>query len=497
MINVIYIITDQQRWEHLGCNGNDIVATPNIDRIAERGVTFGRFYCNHPLCAPSRAAILTGRTPRSNRVWDNGCPLPDDEITLPRVLGERGYRTQAFGKLHLTPWSDPSGRQYESTKYWRDGNRDDRPVPYKGFQSVEICTGHVRPDTGHYGVWLEENFPEERARWKELRRPHPSGAPDTSLWALPPEAHANAWIADRACAFLREQANGDRPFFLHLGFPDPHHPYRSPEPWGSMYRAEDMPLRAPSMEPLRDKPPAYLEFLRGVLNEEVLGVGEFNKRDLTGQTDLQLKQTIATTLGMVSFIDHQVGRVLDELERTGLEDNTMIVFTTDHGDLMGDHRLVRKGPFLLEGSIRVPFVIAGPGIQSRADACPALCEHIDFFPTLLEMLGIGCPRGVEGRSFASLLAGETSSHRSRALVEMLHQHLLDRNVKALVKDRWKLIYWGGQDYGELYDLREDPLETTNLWNDPESAAVKADLIHEMLDELVVTENVLPFPEAPA
>ncbi len=492
--NVIYIITDQQRWEHLGCNGHPHVQTPNIDLLASQGLTFDRFYCNNPICTPSRAAILTGRTPRSNRVWDNGCPLPDDETTLPEVLAAQGFRTQAFGKLHLTPWWDESGVYYESGSYWRDHKRDDLPEPYMGFQASEICIGHVTHDTGHYGKWLEAHYPQVHANWQEYLQKHPSGARDTFLWAMPPEAHANSWIADRACSFLQQQS-GDKPFFLHVGFPDPHHAFRAPEPWGSMYKAEDMELRAPHLEPLETKPPEYLDFMRGHLNEDVLGAGDFNTLDMTDHTDDQYRQIIATTLGMVSFIDAQVGRILDTLEANGQAEDTLVVFTTDHGDLMGDHRLFCKGPFLLEGLVRVPFVIAGPGVNYASGRCAALCEHIDFYPTLLDLLGLDCPRGVEGRSFASLLAGKTTVHRDRVLVEFLHQFQLDRNVKALIKDKWKIIYWGGQDYGELYNLQDDPLEADNRWHDPACSQMRARLIHELLDELMQTENILPFPPA--
>ena len=506
--NVIYILTDQQRWDFLGCNGNDLIETPNIDRLAATGVCFDRFYANHGICTPSRAALMTGRYPSANRVYDNGCPLPESEITLPQVLAVNGYDTVAFGKLHLTPWRDPEGRYFESRKYWQEYKDNDDPEPYYGFRAAEICTGHVDGDVGHYGRWLEKHYPEAVRGIKEDRRPHPSGADGAYLLDIPPEAHANAWLTGRACEYLTKRAEGqsgggngggagDRgPFFMFVGFPDPHHPYQAPEPWGSMYSADDVEPPNPSMDSLAGRPPEYMDFMKGKMNAHLLGgAPDFNAEDLTQQTEAQMRQIVATSMGMVSFIDHQVGRILDALDATGEADNTIVVFSTDHGDYMGDHHMQRKGPFLLEGLVRIPMVMKAPGVASGGTRTSALASHIDFMPTLLELLDIEPPRGVQGKSFAPVLRGESNRHRDRVMIEFLHQFQLDRNVKALVTDRWKLCYWGGQTYGELYDLQNDPLENENLWDDPDYAEVKADMMRQLLDELVTTENVLPWPPA--
>jgi arylsulfatase A-like enzyme len=500
--NIIYIITDQQRWDHLGCNGQATLRTPHIDRLAREGVCFERFYTNNPICTPSRAAIITGRTPRSNRVWDNGCPLPESETTLPEALAGAGYHTWAVGKLHLTPWWAPEGRYLESRYYWDEIKSDDAPEPYLGFAGAEICTGHIDLHHGHYGRWLRREHPEVLDRAREMIEPHPSGARDTWRWTMPPACHANAWIADRACAYLAERAEAYRatgqPFFLHLGFPDPHHPFRAPEPYGSMYDPDEMTLRAPDPEPLGQKPPEYLDFFHGRLNADVLGgKGDFNSKDLGGVTEEHLRQILATTFGMVTFIDDQVGRVLAALDELGLAEDTVVVFTSDHGELMGDHHLLTKGPFLLEGLVRVPMVIRAPGRIRAGARTAALAEHIDTFPTLLEMAGVAPPRGVEGRSFLPVLTGEAERHRDRVLVEFLHQYQLDRNVKAVVEEEWKLIAWGGQSYGELYNLAADPLEAENLWDRPEAAAEQARLTNAMLHELLTTENILPYPPAGA
>lgn len=495
--NFVFIITDQQRYDHLGCNGHSVIQTPNIDRIARDGVSFDRHYCNHPLCTPSRCTVITGRHPSSHRVYDNGLCLPDSETTLPQVLGESGYDTRAIGKLHFSSWREPNAVSFESESFWASGRGPREPVPYVGFDFVEICTRHINPETGHYGYWLDQTFPDVKKHWDDYLSPHPSGASDTYDWTMPPEAHANTWIADRCVRYLEERAGAEEPFFLHVGFPDPHHPFRAPDPWGSMYDPADVVLPDTSLESHERRPPEYKAFVKGVLNEETLGAGDFNNDDLTKLTEEQLRVIHAKTYGMVSFVDDQVKRVLDALEKTGLADDTIVVYTTDHGDYMGDHGLIKKAPFLLEGLVKIPFLMSGPeelvGRGRRRD----LTAHVDVMPTLLDLAGVPVPVGVEGRSFTRELRGETPDDpREAVLIESLHQFQFDRNVKGLVTDDWKLVYWGGQTYGELYDLVNDPTEKVNLWDDPTYRKKRSELLESLLREVVVNENILPLPLAP-
>lgn len=496
--NFVFIITDQQRYDHLGCNGHPVIQTPNIDRIARNGVSFERHYCNHPLCTPSRCTLITGRHPSSHRVYDNGCCLPKRETTLPQVLGTHGYDTRAIGKLHLSSWREPNAVSFESERFWASGRAPKVPVPYAGFDLVEICTRHINPETGHYGLWLEREFPEVKRNWNDHLARHPSGAPDTYDWTMPPEAHANAWIADRCVHYIEERAEADKPFFLHVGFPDPHHPFRAPNPWGSMYDPAETALPDTSLASHARRPPEYQAFVQGVLNEATLGDGDYNPYDLTQLTRAQLQAIHAKTYGMISFVDSQVKRILDVLDATGLADNTIVVYTTDHGDYMGDHGLITKGPFLLEGLVRIPFLVSGPEPLVRRGRRRDLTAHVDVMPTLLELAGVPVPVGVEGRSFARELRGETADDaRDAVLIESLHQFQFDRNVKGLVTENWKLIFWGGQSYGELYDLANDPTEKTNRWDDPAYRPKRSELLECLLREVVINENILPLPLAPS
>ncbi|NQU41558.1 MAG: sulfatase-like hydrolase/transferase [Lentisphaerae bacterium] len=495
--NVVYAITDQQRYDYAGCNPGVPVQTPHLNRLASAGMVLDRFYCNNPICMPSRATIATGRTARSNRVYDNGCALPESEVTLPQVLAEHGYDTRAIGKIHLTPYGDPDGRYFESKAYWREKKSDDSPEPYAGFANAELSIGHVDHDVGHYGRWLKRNYPDIFHNWDAYLTPHPCGLNDCFNWTIPPEAHANAWIADRSIAAIHEGAARYRetgePFFLHLGFPDPHHPFRAPEPYGSMYSADTVVQHNLNKETLKTKPPIYTEFYQGILNREKLGAGDFCSNDLDTYTDAMYRQMAATSMGMVTFVDAQFGRVMQAIEEAGLTDDTIIVFTTDHGDLMGDHRLIKKGPFLLEGSVHIPMVIRVPGVTTPNTRSDALACHMDFMPTLLDLLGIDIPRGVEGRSYRDVLVGKADRHRDGVLVEFLHQTMTDVPVKAWITDEWKLVLWGGQDQHELYNLREDPGECVNRYGDPGCGEIQQRLVREMLDEIMRSENTLPFP----
>ncbi|MFN2351832.1 MAG: sulfatase [Kiritimatiellia bacterium] len=494
--NIIFIITDQQRYDHLGCNGHPVIKTPNIDRLAQAGISLPRHYCNHPLCTPSRVSILTGRYPRSHRVYDNGGCLPASELTMPQVLNMHGYGTHAIGKLHFSSWREPNAVSFESESFWASGRAPKEPVPYAGFDLVEICTRHINPATGHYGQWLQRAYPEVRQNWDSYLKPHGSGAPDTYDWTMPPAAHANTWIADRACDYLRQQTGSGSPFFLHVGFPDPHHPFRAPDPWGSMYDPAETVLPDNSLESNELRPPEYRRYLQGNLNIESLGSGDFNNDNLYQLSREQLQAIHAKTYGMISFVDEQVGRILDVLEATGQRQNTVIIYTSDHGDLMGDHGLVKKGPFLLEGLMRVPLLLSLPPHLAGGLQPQGLTSHVDIMPTLLALAGITIPAGVEGHDFLPQLRGDAGGRRNRVLMECLHQFQFDRNVKGLVTDNWKIIYWGGQPYGELYDMANDPQERRNLWDDPAHAGTRSALLAQLLDELVVTENILPLPLAP-
>ena len=505
--NFLCICTDQQRADHLSCAGNPVVRTPNLDRIAAAGVRFERAYVSNPLCMPARATFFTGRTPRGHHVRSNGIPLAWGTPTMTEALRQAGYRTHAVGKLHLRPFGTPKGvdpatldpRDYpESFALWDSGRLGALPSPYFGLDEVEFVGGHGSRLWGHYRRWLDER----RADGFELLQPRAgtkpaSGAEQSWRSALPEELHHSRYVGDRAVAFLRNAALGDQPFFLWASFPDPHHPYCPPAPWSEMYDPASIPLPTRRAGELDDLPPHY----RKVFEEGMPLSGRFAP---TRMRDGQLREILALTYGMVSLLDHHVGRILDALEATGLRDNTVVVFLSDHGDMMGDHWIINKGPFHFDGLLRVPYIWSWPGQFASGVTSSALASHLDFAPTLLDLAGVRIPEGQvpaepetahmpcpwPGASLRRVLSGQQATVRD-ALVCENDEDYLGLRLRTLVTERQQLTVYSGQDYGELFDLEADPGQLHNLWACADHRALRDELHARLLHELLLTDPPLP------
>jgi len=505
--NFVCFVTDQQRADHLGCAGNGVVQTPNLDRLAQSGVRFTRAYVNNPLCMPSRSTMWTGRTARGHGVRTNGIPLNPRIPTMTQALADSGYRTHGIGKFHLNCFGTPKGVPPETLKpehfpesraMWTGGRISSLPQPYYGMQTTEFVGGHGSGVFGDYLNWLNAEHPgRSELLQPKAGRPPTTGAEQSWKMALPDELHHSKWIADRAIAFLEEQARKDQPFFLWVSFPDPHHPYCPPAPWSDMYAPADIPLPNRREGELEDLAPHY----RRVFGEGLPLSGRFAA---TKMPDECLREIIALTYGMISLMDHHLGRVLDKLDRLGLRENTCVSFFSDHGDMMGDHWIVNKGPFHFDGLVHVPFIWSWPGHFPGGREVPALGGILDFAPTVLDLAGVPIPEGDvpaepecprmpppwPGVSLAPVLRGETSSVQDAIVVEN-DEDYLGLRLRTLVTDRYKLTVYPGQDYGELFDRENDPQELHNLWSDPAAQTVKQELQVRLLEELVLTNNPLP------
>jgi len=500
------IIADQMRGDHLGCDGNPVIETPHLDRLAASGVRFRRAYVNNPLCMPCRATLFTGLTPRGHGVRTNGIPLDRRLPTLPAALAEAGYRTHAVGKMHLLPFgtprsSDPAAldpREWpESAHFWRAGLLAAVPTPYFGLQTVEISIGHGPGTTGDYQRWLEERDPQAEQRWRpEAGQPTPHGAEQAWHCALPQELHYNHWVADRTIAFL-EQQQPEQPFFLWCSFPDPHHPYCPPEPWASKYDPAAVPPPTRREGELADLPPHY----RMIYERAFLLSG---RRQPARMDDAQLREIIALTYGMISHVDQGVGRILDALEQRGLRESTVVCFLSDHGDMMGDHWMMNKGPFHLEGLLRVPCLWSCPGLIPQGVVADSLVSYLDVAPTILELAGVPIPEGPvpavpeaerqlapwPGVSFASRLRGGRGPEQESLVVEN-DEDYLGLRLRTLVTGRYLITAYPGQGYGELFDLQEDGGQLYNLWADPARQGRKRELLVRLMERLVETDQRLP------
>lgn len=505
--NFLVILTDQMRADHMGCGGNPVIRTPNLDALAAGGVHLSRGYLNNPVCMPSRATLFTGLTPRGHRVRGNGIPLDRATPTVPAVLAEAGYATASMGKIHLSPYtlypdvpieSAPPQKFPELREHWVNGTINRVPTPYYGLQEVELTIGHACRTHGNYFNWLRQEDPaaaEHVAAAKLL--PSPLGAEGCRTFPTEERLHHTAWVANRTIDYLhcRDPA---KPFYLMCSFPDPHHPYHVPPPWDRMYSPDEvMPPKSREGE-LADLP----WFMRHIYEKPLMMSG----RSLpTKMPEAHLREIIAHTYGMVSLIDKHVGRILAKLDELGLADNTVVVFLSDHGDLMGDHGLLNKGAFHFEGLLRVPMIWRWPG-KFHSRRTPALASLLDFAPTVLDLAGVGIPEGVRssetrnpppawpGRSLSPLLTGQADSVQDSVVIEN-DEDYLGLRLRTLVTQTHKITTYTGQrgpePYGELFDLANDPAELHNLWNNPSYASLRGELIERLHYRLTETDSALP------
>ena len=477
--NVIVITTDQQRLDSLSCMGSSFVRTPNLDRLAHDGVLFRRAYCTNPVCTPSRASIFSGFQVSRHGAWNVGTKIPADIPLLTHRLAALGYRTHGIGKMHFQPFGTVESE--ESLERWNAGEALTRG-PYYGFETMELACGHTTYGmTGTYGEWVLEQVAGNRAAldgFRQSRRlvePEFGGAAyETSLpWRL----QNSVWTAERACAFLRDHhreaggSAGRRPFFLAIGFEDPHHPHAVPSDYANRVDPASVPLPAYTPGELNDKPPHFAANRDGTLNAGDLR-GEYPVAGVSRGNDTVTDE--AARLGrahyytLVQLIDEQVGRIVDCIDELGLRERTIIVFTTDHGELLGDHGMWCKGPFHYEQLVNVPLIVRGPAGFARPRATDALVSHVDLVPTIMAAAGAPLPvsgdGSVDGVDLGPLLRGETSAARDHVLIECVDDPQKLR-LKTIVTASAKCTWYASHAFGELYDLAHDPGEMTNLWSE--------------------------------
>ena len=506
--NFLIFITDEQPGNMLGCDGHPVLKTPNLDRLASEGVRFSRCYTVHPMCMPTRATWFTGRTPRGHGVRCNGIPL---DRSLPRMtdaLREAGYATYGIGKHHLRNWgtlrdTDPKVLDPlewpESRAMWTSGRIGALPTPYYGLERVDFTGGNGNGIYGDYIPWLLEREPDG----PRIMSPPPVGEDEYALrrvWPndLPSELHYTQWMTERARMALQRFSTEGRPFLLWHSFPDPHPPYTTPHPWCDMYGPEDVPPPNRREGELDDLPPHYrLQFEERFLTSGCMG--------LTNIPEDHVRRMRAMTYGMVSQVDHHVGLVLDELERLGMAENTVVVFMSDHGRCLGDHWMDNMPPAHYDETLRVPSLWRFPSRFAAGTATGALASHLDFAPTLLELAGVPIPEGEvpptpecerqcpswPGRSLVPVLTGEADSVQDAVIAELDEDYLGLQLRTLITQDHWMTVYGGGREFGELYDLREDPRQLHNRWDDPNYQVVKRELQGELLYRLIETGSVLP------
>jgi len=481
--NILLITSDQQHWDTLGVT-NPRIKTPALDRLANEGVRFERAYCTNPTCSPTRASIITGLYPAWHHCWTIGVKLPEDVPTVGEILQAHGYATCLVGKAHFQPLaSTPESPSIEchpqlrDLDFWRGFHG-----PWYGFEHVETARMHADEHLvgGHYAIWMEENglknWPDYFAPWP----PDPNAPKRRHAWDLPEKFHHTAWVGERTIANIERSVAEDKPFFLWASFFDPHPPYLVPEPWASMYRPEDMePGRLTEGE--LDRLPPHFKMTQQARPDFSAYRERFASHGLRSHRfdEAELRKDIAVYYGMVSFMDQQIGRILETLDRLGIAENTFVVFTTDHGHFLGQHGLIAKGPFHFEDMIKIPMLVRYPAQVPAGRVSPALQSLVDLAPTFLSAAGIEIPGLMQGIDQMDVWCGNAPAAREHIIVENRHQPRAV-HLRTYVDTRYKITVYRDKDYGELFDLQEDPGEVRNLWSDPAYAELKATLLHRFL-----------------
>ena len=493
--NFLFIMTDQLRSDWLGCAGHPVVRTPNIDALAASGVRFTNFQATSPVCMPNRATFMTGRYPTTHGLRYNGCVLPLDTNCFTDVLRESGYRTASIGKSHLQPFTvdaplheeDDTKRLVAEARQPRQGNySQEQPssyqgetpfafdLPYYGFTHVDMVTGHGDKCGGHYQQWFRRTCPD----WEALQDPanelpHNYTCPQAYRTPIPEEYYPTRYVGMQAAEWISGQAGTDAPFFAYVSFPDPHHPFNPPGKYWDMYHPDQFEVSLP-YEAHQNPPPP----LRWMHEQWQAGAKALSKTTARKVDEQHLREAMALTAGMITMIDDEVGRLIDVLKATGQFENTVICFTSDHGDYLGDFSLLLKGALPLRSVTGVPMIWSDPDSRDGR-ATEALAATIDLPATILDRAGLAPYNGMQGASFLPVIKG-ADSHHEAVLCEFndLGARLgfaRPARVRGLRTARWRFTLYQGESWGELYDLDSDPKETLNLWDSTDHSDVRADL----------------------
>jgi arylsulfatase A-like enzyme len=501
--NFVLLVTDQHKADHLGFGGNELLRTPQLDGLAERGMVFDRAFVANPICMPNRSTIMTGRMPSVHGTRMNGISLDWHANTFVRVLREHGYRTSHVGKSHLQNMGVPKGifggleAPGEGEAIARDlpDGWDDlegfrryhqtEPVPlpddFYGFERADFAIMHGDMCSGHYYQWLlAQGIDPETLRGVQNALEVFPGWGQVYHTAVPVELYPSSYVAMRAEQEIADAAADGRPFFLHCSWPDPHHPFTPPGDYWSEYDPGEIPLP----ESFGDAHERCMPHVRAMLEKR--GTPGVPVHGWAPSED-QYRHAAAAEYGMISLIDDCVGRVLAALERAGVADDTVVVFTSDHGDMFGEHGLLLKHALHYEACTRVPLVVRRPG--ATPGRTRSLAGSIDLGQTILELAGLPAYHDMQGRSLVPILEDPSAGVRDGVLIEedepddMLGVGSALR-MRTLVTAEGRLSVYRGHEHGELYDLRRDPLELENLFGTPAGAALQARLMHALSVEMM-------------
>jgi len=492
--NILWYCTDAQRYDTIGRLGNKHIRTPHIDRLISRGVAFSKTYAQSTLCTPSRVSFLTGRYCASHHVYRNGSEtFPPGEVLATRILSEAGYDCALVGKLHI------SSSEYGEKRY-DDGYRVFRwsNMPYPGEAADHLNSYHE---------WLREEKKVEpldvipRYKMRDKGRSHPSQG-DVVSKGLPDELQQSRWINEMAIRFVEESRDG--PWLLSLNPYEPHSPYKPPKEYLDRYDPETMPPPLFNHEDLEHQLKFHEIQAQNVYARNPLSTKQpttdagpdsyGNSIDRLGRHDSEFNGRLVKCgyYATIEMIDSHFGDLLQALDDLGELENTIVVFHSDHGELLGDHGLVFKGARFFEGSVRVPLVFSWPGHIAEDCTSTGLTELIDIAPTLLEASGIEVPYFMQGKSLLPILRGDVDDKFHKDVVFSEFHDSCNYNEGSgppthsvmSFDGRYKMVTYRGYDFGELYDLKNDPEEFYDLWDSCTHKDLKLKVMHRHVSAIM-------------
>lgn len=533
---ILFITTDQMRYDSLGCNGGKIARTPVVDALAAGGYNYRRANNQNVVCMPARSSMITGQYARTHGVVANGVPLPEDAPSVAGYLHEKAnYRTALIGKAHFQPAFDLAGKWTENRLA-----REESTGPYRGFEHMELAMHGPQPQW-HYGKWLADNHPAYVSGFYQLFTSKgmndegggDTSAPEVKFNPLPREYYHTDWVAERTVRYI-DSLPADCDWFIWMSFPDPHHPWDPPE--SELHRVNwrelDLPEGHPGsvdkcVEILSQKPAHWLAYFEGRYRNVEGGPARFVPKLMTHD---QVREINAMTHIQNELIDEACGRVIKRVEERGWGPDTDIFFTTDHGELQGDFGLMFKGPYHCDALMRIPMIWRpAPSANETAAQIEDPVGQVDLAPTFCEIAGVPVPEWMQGKP----LPKSPGDGHERMITEWDSQfpgygmHLrtihrdgitctvyepstredtgldasLDPRLGGIVMRRrdgslpsTDILYDGTE--GELYDHNEDPRQWRNLWNDAKYAGIKKELIRDLYEHLPEARNPRLAVEAP-
>ena len=516
----ILFITDQHRYDHLGCNGHPVLNTPHIDEIASEGINFDRFYVASPVCMPNRSSLMTCRMPSSHGVRCLGVPLSHEHVTFVELLRAAGYDTALIGKSHLQNMNenpaqykmpvhrqgyiapteelavairtdyDTSEYRYERPSFFRQKNPE-VPLPYYGFDHYDSVTRHGFNTGGNHQLYTQQHAPDAFAmRSRDIQFEHNYSCPQAVRTKIPEAHHSTSYIADKACAYLESRKDNPTPFFLMVSFPDPHHPFCPPGKYWDMYKPEDMPIPEAYQRTDWDMP-EYVKIMKRQ-REENPKIGEASGVSIA-ISQREALEARALTCGMITMRDDAVGQIRNAARQTVLGDNIVQIFTSDHGDHLGDHQLLFKGTEQYESLNHVPFIWADPkGKKGRRTA--ELAQTHDIGTTILEHAKIEESLGMQGRILSVAGGQGRDAAHIQFETQKPHEAFGDRpKVSSIITSQWRLSVYIGKCKNELFDLENDPGEFENLWDVAQYAGIKTELLERLAEMEITAADHVPVP----